>query len=447
MRCLAKMDQGLFDPSRRLPALALVYDGGQQDGCVDRIGGDHRSARSCASWVLLLQRLRTGPGWSHRKSHGLPPKLNADHRRARREVVEAGQRLPAATASCVDARTWRGGSCQDVRHLARRDHGRAAIFVGALRQDHRRGRATCGRNNELAVEAFKLHDFPAECSCRRSGPGYGPERRRLCPWWRGLKPARGVPVEDKLTRRSAPDGIARGFRDQTISRMGLYLRSAVPRRASERTPSSVMTLVRHRRLAAHHHRSTKADLVPNLRSRRPCGADRRSGRLALERPSRIWIADNGHRPGACRHESPELTPRGECWQIQRRQLVVEPDHQIRETQSCNAVLPSLEQFDFSTDHGGVPRHGIDLRNDFDSVSLRRLAKGPGTDPEPSSAGVAEVSRWLAGDASRIGGVGLQIIRDWVLRFNARGPTAGRWEVTGRTLEAQRRSPPRTGGGC
>ena len=25
--------------------------------------------------------------------------------------------------------------------------------------------------------------------------------------------------------------------------------------------------------------------------------------------------------------------------------------------------------------------------------------------------------------------------------------AGRWEVTGRTLEAQRRSPPRTGGGC
>ena len=41
------------------------------------------------------------------------------------------------------------------------------------------------------------------------------------------------------------------------------------------------------------------------------------------------------------------------------------------------------------------------------------------------------------DASRIGGVGLQIIRDWVLRFNARGPDGlNRWEVTGkRTLEA------------
>ena len=67
---------------------------------------------------------------------------------------------------------------------------------------------------------------------------------------------------------------------------------------------------------------------------------------------------------------------------------------------------------------------IDLRNDFDSVSLRRLAKRTrGRDPEPSSAGVGRGLRWWqAGtDASRIGGVGLQIIRDWVLRFNARGP--------------------------
>ena len=26
-----------------------------------------------------------------------------------------------------------------------------------------------------------------------------------------------------------------------------------------------------------------------------------------------------------------------------------------------------------------------------------------------------------GDAARIGGVGLQIVRDWVVRFNTRGP--------------------------
>ena len=58
---------------------------------------------------------------------------------------------------------------------------------------------------------------------------------------------------------------------------------------------------------------------------------------------------------------------------------------------------------------------IDLRNDFDSVprdatqSRRLLA-------------LAEVyDGGSRTDASRIGGVGLQIIRDWVLRFNARGP--------------------------
>ena len=94
---------------------------------------------------------------------------------------------------------------------------------------------------------------------------------------------------------------------------------------------------------------------------------------------------------------------------------------------------------------------IDLRNDFDSVSLRRLAKRTrGRDPEPSSAGVGRGLRWWQQGRMRrgSGGVGLQIIRDWVLRFNApRTGRAGRWEVTGRTLEAQRRSPPRTGGGC
>ena len=208
---------------------------------------------------------------------------------------------------------------------------------------------------------------------------------------------------------------------------------------------------------------------------------------------------------------------------------------------------------------------IDLRNDFDSVSLRRLAKRT-RDATQSRRLLALAEVYDGGsrtDASRIGGVGLQIIRDWVLRFNARGPDglvdgkspgapsklnadhrralaevveagpvpavdgvvrwrrkdlarwlletfaisldettvgrelkalgfangisarprhyaqnelavgcvadrrrrsadhsrlgaalqrprtgrAGRWEVTGRTLEAQRRSPPRTGGGC
>ena len=66
---------------------------------------------------------------------------------------------------------------------------------------------------------------------------------------------------------------------------------------------------------------------------------------------------------------------------------------------------------------------IDLRNDFDSVSLRRLAKRT-RDATQSRRLLALAEVYDGGsrtDASRIGGVGLQIIRDWVLRFNARGP--------------------------
>ena len=67
---------------------------------------------------------------------------------------------------------------------------------------------------------------------------------------------------------------------------------------------------------------------------------------------------------------------------------------------------------------------IALRDDFDGPALRRLAKG--------TKDAAQARRLLAlaeirdggtrADAARVGGVGLQEpVRDWVLRFNARGP--------------------------
>ena len=66
---------------------------------------------------------------------------------------------------------------------------------------------------------------------------------------------------------------------------------------------------------------------------------------------------------------------------------------------------------------------IALREDFDGPGLRRLAK--------NSKDSAQSRRLLAlaeiydgrrrTDAARIGSVGLQVIRDWVLRFNAQGP--------------------------
>jgi transposase len=66
---------------------------------------------------------------------------------------------------------------------------------------------------------------------------------------------------------------------------------------------------------------------------------------------------------------------------------------------------------------------IELRGDFSGGDLRRRAR--------SSRDAKQVRRLLAlaaicdggtrTEAARIGGVGLQIVRDWVGRFNAEGP--------------------------
>ncbi len=66
---------------------------------------------------------------------------------------------------------------------------------------------------------------------------------------------------------------------------------------------------------------------------------------------------------------------------------------------------------------------IALREDFDGVTLRRLAKGSKDAGQsrrlPALAEIYDGAR--RGDAARIGDVGLQVIRDRVLRFNANGP--------------------------
>ena len=64
-----------------------------------------------------------------------------------------------------------------------------------------------------------------------------------------------------------------------------------------------------------------------------------------------------------------------------------------------------------------------LREDFDGRDLRRLAKAT-KDAAQSRRLVALAEIYDGGmrsDAARIGGVGLQTIRDWVLYFNADGP--------------------------
>ena len=65
---------------------------------------------------------------------------------------------------------------------------------------------------------------------------------------------------------------------------------------------------------------------------------------------------------------------------------------------------------------------IPLRRDFSAPQLRGLAKktkdGPQTRRLLTLAAIYEGA--TRSEAAKIGGVGLQIIRDWVLRFNAQG---------------------------
>jgi len=64
-----------------------------------------------------------------------------------------------------------------------------------------------------------------------------------------------------------------------------------------------------------------------------------------------------------------------------------------------------------------------LRQNFDAPQLRGLAKKTNDGPQARRllALVAIYDGATRTEAAKIGGVGFQIIRDWVLRFNARGP--------------------------
>ena len=66
---------------------------------------------------------------------------------------------------------------------------------------------------------------------------------------------------------------------------------------------------------------------------------------------------------------------------------------------------------------------VALREDFTGPVLRRLAKAS-KDAGQSRRLLALAEIYDGGrrtDGARIGDVGLQVIRDWVLRFNAKGP--------------------------
>lgn len=66
---------------------------------------------------------------------------------------------------------------------------------------------------------------------------------------------------------------------------------------------------------------------------------------------------------------------------------------------------------------------VALRMDFDGAALRSLARHSKDGPQTRRllALAAIYDGGTRSEAARIGGVGLQTVRDWVLRFNAHGP--------------------------
>ena len=313
LRRLAKRTRDATQ-SRRLLALAEVYDGGSRTDA-SRIGGV--GLQIIRDWVLRFNA-RGPDGLVDGKSPGAPSKLNADHRRALAEVVEAGP-VPAVDGVV----RWR-----------RKDLARWLLETFAISLDE----TTVGRElkalgfakisarprhyaqNELAVEAFKKN-FPAELAKIRARLPKGVEIEL---WWQDE--AR-IGQKNKLTRRWARRGTRpRAPRDQRTEWAYIFGRS-VPRRGKAPGWSCPCDTDA---MAAHLIQCRR-------RSRRPCGADRRSGRLALD--AQAGDPRQHHRPGAAATIA-RVEP--ECLAIHARQLVVEPDLQILRRQS-------LEQP--STNHG------------------------------------------------------------------------------------------------
>jgi transposase len=69
------------------------------------------------------------------------------------------------------------------------------------------------------------------------------------------------------------------------------------------------------------------------------------------------------------------------------------------------------------------RAGVQIRTDYSAGDLRRIARQSGdADQTRRLLALAVIlDGGSRSEAARTGGVGLQVVRDWVLRFNAGGP--------------------------
>ena len=327
LRRLAKRTRDATQ-SRRLLALAEVYDGGSRTDA-SRIGGV--GLQIIRDWVLRFNA-RGPDGLVDGKSPGAPSKLNADHRRALAEVVEAGP-VPAVDGVV----RWR-----------RKDLARWLLETFAISLDE----TTVGRElkalgfakisarprhyaqNELAVEAFKKN-FPAELAKIRARLPKGVEIEL---WWQDE--AR-IGQKNK-SHADGPDvARARGHPATSAPNGPISSARSVPRRG--RAPGwscPGATPTPWRRTSSRSCRR---------RSRRPCGADRRSGRLALD--AQAGDPRQHHRPGAAATIA-RVEPGGECLAIHARQLVVNRIFKSYE----DIVALCCQAWNRPTMEDHVPRH-------------------------------------------------------------------------------------------
>ena len=130
LRRLAKRTRDATQ-SRRLLALARST-WWQQDGCVaDR---RRRSANRNSRLGAALQRPRTGRAgrWEEHRAH---PRSSTPITAAHLRRLLRPARSRRSTASCAGGARPGAVALGDVRHLARRDHGRARVEGARLRQD------------------------------------------------------------------------------------------------------------------------------------------------------------------------------------------------------------------------------------------------------------------------------------------------------------------------
>ena len=331
LRHLAKRTRDATQ-SRRLLALAEVYDGGSRRM---RRGSAASVCRSFATGCCASTPAdRTG--WSM-GSHRAHPRSSTPITAAHwRRLLRPGP-VPAVDGVV----RWR-----------RKDLARWLLETFAISLDE----TTVGRElkalgfakisarprhyaqNELAVEAFKKN-FPAELAKIRARLPKGVEIEL---WWQDE--AR-IGQKNKLTRRWARRGTRpRAPRDQRTE--WAYIFGAICPAKGKGT-GLVMPWCDTDAMAAH-----LIEISAAVDPRRPCGADRRSGRLALD--AQAGDPRQHHRPGAAATIA-RVEPGGECLAIHARQLVVEPDLQILRRHR-RAVLPSLEQPHRPTMEDHVPRH-------------------------------------------------------------------------------------------